>query len=86
MCIETKHFDEMMTVCHLRMHLHNKFWYLILKNILYCLTIVLGVKIGIQNFLFVNRTPCIRHLCRKTIVLSCQRYLINTGVEKMNNI
>ncbi len=27
-----------------------------------------------------------KHLYRKTTVLSCRRYLINTGVEKMNNI
>ncbi len=33
-----------------------------------------------------NRTAHIRHQCRKTIVLSCHRCLINTGVEKMNNI
>jgi hypothetical protein len=28
----------------------------------------------------------IRHQCRKTTVLSRHRCLINTGVEKMNNI
>ncbi len=28
-----------------------------------------------------NRTAHIRHLCRKTTVLSCHRCLINTGVE-----
>jgi hypothetical protein len=28
----------------------------------------------------------IKHQCRKTTVLSCHRCLINTGVEKMNNI
>jgi hypothetical protein len=27
-----------------------------------------------------------RHLCMKTTVLSCRRCLLNTGVEKMNNI
>jgi len=27
-----------------------------------------------------------RHQCKKTTVLSCQRCIINTGVEKMNNI
>ncbi len=31
-----------------------------------------------------NRTVHTRHLCRKTVVLSCHRCLINTGVEKMN--
>jgi hypothetical protein len=31
-----------------------------------------------------NRTAHIRHQSRKTTVLSCHRYLINTGVEKMN--
>jgi hypothetical protein len=38
---------------------------------------------GMANF---NRTACIRHLCRKTIVLSYHRCLINIGAEKMNNI
>ncbi len=33
-----------------------------------------------------NRQACIRHLCRKTTVLSCHRLIINTGVEKMNKI
>jgi hypothetical protein len=31
-----------------------------------------------------KRTAHIRHLCRKTTVLSCLRCLINTGIEKMN--
>ncbi len=33
-----------------------------------------------------NGTSCIRLQCRKTTVLSSHRCLINTGVEKMNNI
>jgi hypothetical protein len=33
-----------------------------------------------------NGTPHIRHQCRKTVVLSCHRCLLNSGVEKMNNI
>ncbi len=33
-----------------------------------------------------NRTAHIRHLCGITTVLSCHRCLVNTGVEKMNNI
>jgi hypothetical protein len=33
-----------------------------------------------------TRTVHIRHQCRKTIVLSCHRSLINTGVEKINYI
>ncbi len=32
-----------------------------------------------------NGTAHIRHQCRKTAVLSCRRFLINAGVEKMNN-
>ncbi len=32
------------------------------------------------------RTARIRHQCQKTTVLSCHRCLINTDVEKMNNI
>jgi hypothetical protein len=30
-----------------------------------------------------NRRACFRHLCRKTIVYSCHRCLINTGIEKI---
>jgi hypothetical protein len=33
-----------------------------------------------------NGTAHIRHQCRKIAVLSCHRCLINSGVEKMNNI
>ncbi len=33
-----------------------------------------------------NRTAHNRHQCRKTIVSSCHRCLISTGVKKMNNI
>ncbi len=33
-----------------------------------------------------NRTACIRHQCRKAPVLSCHRFLINTGVEQLNYI
>jgi hypothetical protein len=33
-----------------------------------------------------NTTGHIRHLCKKTIVLSCHRRLTNTGVDKINNI
>jgi hypothetical protein len=36
--------------------------------------------------LFLITTACIRHQCRKTTVFSSHGYLINTGVEKMNNI
>ncbi len=35
---------------------------------------------------FYNGTPRIRHQWRKTAVLSCHSFLINSGVEKMNNI
>jgi hypothetical protein len=34
----------------------------------------------------INRTARIRHQLRQTTALSCHRCLINTGVEKMNNI
>ncbi len=40
----------------------------------------------LQRNILDNRTAHIRHQCRKTTVLSCQRCLINTGIEKMNNI
>jgi hypothetical protein len=33
-----------------------------------------------------NGTARIRHQCWKTDVLSCHRFLINSGAEKMNNI
>jgi hypothetical protein len=33
-----------------------------------------------------NRTACSRHLCRKTIVLSCHRCLINTGVKNEQHL
>ncbi len=33
-----------------------------------------------------NRAAHIRHLCKKTVGLSCHRCLINTGVKKMNYI
>jgi hypothetical protein len=36
--------------------------------------------------MFTNRTTHIRHQCRKTTVLSCRICLINTGVEKTDNI
>jgi hypothetical protein len=40
-----------------------------------------------NNMLIVNGTACIRHQCsRKTAALSCHRLLINSGVEKSNNI
>jgi hypothetical protein len=38
-----------------------------------------------QNAL-INGRAHIRHQCRKKAVLSCHRFLINSGVEKMNNI
>jgi hypothetical protein len=28
-----------------------------------------------------NGRACIRHQCRKTAILSCHRFLINSGVE-----
>jgi hypothetical protein len=31
------------------------------------------------------KTKHFKHLCRKTVVLSCHRCLINTGVEQINN-
>ncbi len=33
-----------------------------------------------------NRRAHIRHQCIKTTVLSCHRCLINTGIDKLNNI
>ncbi len=41
---------------------------------------------GVSAQVSYNRSTHIRHKCRKTTVLSCQRCLIKTGVEKMNNI
>jgi 6-phosphofructokinase len=39
-----------------------------------------------SNNTFYNRRTCIRHQCRKTIVLRCHRCLINTVIEKMNTV
>ena len=40
----------------------------------------------IRNYIdWWNRTELIRHLCRKTTVLSCHKCRINSGVEIINN-
>jgi len=42
-----------------------------------------------QNFFSISsdkRATCFKHLCRKTTVLSCHKCLLNTGVDKINNI
>ncbi len=68
-----------------------------LKNKLECLPTTIFLALLIEQHLskrlysaYVaisgNGTPCIRHQCRKTGVLSLHRFLINSGVEKMNNI
>ncbi len=49
-----------------------------------CLFILVCVTLVLAQF-SQNRTEHIRQLCRQTIVLSCHRCLINTGVEKINN-
>jgi len=46
----------------------------------------LKLRISSSYSRFEDSTECIRHQCRKTTVLSCQRCLINTGVEIMNKI
>jgi hypothetical protein len=44
-------------------------------------------NISEKMFLLKNNGKArIRHQCRKTAVISCYRFLINSGVEKMNNI
>jgi len=45
----------------------------------------LELKIGL-SLSSVNRTAHIRHQCRKTAVLSYQRFLFDSSVEKMNSI
>ncbi len=45
-----------------------------------------GIFTKIWAVNFANRTARIRHQCKKTAVLSCHRCLINTSVEKGNNI
>ncbi len=51
-----------------------------------------GVRVRISAAVFVvfvisaNRTAQIRLQCRKTTFLSCRKFLITTGVGKMNNI
>ncbi len=55
--------------------------------VLLCLKLECKVNRGkVHQTSPVQQTACIRHQCRKTTVLSCYRCLINTGVEKMNNI
>jgi len=50
------------------------------------LGLILKVK-ALPTVIFAfNRTAHIRHQCKKTIVLSYHRCLINTGIVKMNNI
>jgi hypothetical protein len=44
------------------------------------------IKETLRGILVMHRIACIRHQCRKAAVLSCHGCLINTGVEKMNNI
>ncbi len=46
-----------------------------------CTTIVL-LPLALALAGVINRTAHIRHQCRKTTVLNCHRFLINTGVEK----
>ena len=41
---------------------------------------------GMALSFWANRTAHIRHQCMKTTVLSCHRWVVNTGVEKINNI
>ncbi len=41
------------------------------------------VTIVMKLFAFLRHWR-IRHICRKTTVLSCHRCLINTGIEKTN--
>jgi len=53
------------------------------KSVFTCLGYSGGMTIHV---LYSNKTSHIRHQCRKTTVLSCHRFLINTGVEKINNI
>jgi hypothetical protein len=69
----------------------NKLQFLSLKFLHACLTFEGKEGKELTNWMFCptvsyNRTAHIRHLCQKTTVLSCHRYLINTGVEKMNYI
>ncbi len=45
-----------------------------------------GPEFSQKTFYDCNGTANIRHQCRKIAVLSCHRFLINSGVEKMNNI
>jgi hypothetical protein len=35
---------------------------------------------------YANGTAHIRHQCRETAVLTCHSFLINSGVETLNNI
>jgi hypothetical protein len=61
--------------------------YYAFSNLCSLMKIDFGERCQIQQlFTLHNRTTHIRHQCRKTTVLSCHRCIINTGVEKINNI
>jgi len=50
------------------------------------MAVISGTILNQKHFYKFNGTAGIRHQCRKTAVLSCHRFLINSGVEEMNNI
>ncbi len=57
-------------------------------HLVICLRLILFhySPVAIATFAFAHRKTCIRQQCKETTVSSCHRYLINTGVEKMNYI
>jgi hypothetical protein len=59
-----------------------------IKASLYTISLLKGLKTALLIALTAEfpRTACILQQCRKTTALSCRRCLINSSVEKMNNI
>jgi hypothetical protein len=66
-------------------HSDNGLHYKQVKSIIYTSSSI-TLALAFTNIKAANKTAHISHLCRKTTALRCHRCLINTGVEKMNNI
>ncbi len=90
------HFKHKTEHCIHVLHTYIHFYYLVkiqvilLQNILRwdaaeCYIFTVQIKWRKRSTSY-NGTAHNRHQCRKTAVLSCHIFLINSGVEKMNNI
>ncbi len=66
--------------------LHHRHCGQISQSVCQCFHQSVIYYLPVRQELLDNRTTRIRHQCRRTAVLICHRCLINTYVEKMNNI